>query len=153
MDTQLHVMRYKIILATTFLLTLSTACDDRVIDAGQASQGNHGGSHGCAEPEPEPHPYLSCDQDMYDPVCEIGCGQIVNGEGDGHMFCAIPCDDNADCAFVAGPGPAECVDHRCYYFCDDDADCHDDLECVSRGDLLPNDPYPSGECMAPYSEP
>ena len=56
-------------------------------------------------------------------------------------------------AFAAGAGPAECVDHRCYYFCETDDECPDELECVGRGDLLPNDPYPSGECMAPYSEP
>ncbi len=102
-------------------------------------------------PSDAAHPYLSCVEGEIDPVCEVGCGD-EGSELDAHAVCGIPCSDASTCEAYAGPSVAACVTGRCYYFCESDADCPSGLECVERGDPLPNDPYAEfDECKAPGS--
>ncbi len=152
------MMRCKLALSATLSFTVLAACDKLEVDDVQLSGANQAA---CTEQaEDEPHPYLSCDPATHeapDPECSIGCGYMTNGQGEGHMICAIPCEQADDCEFAAGESQAACIDHRCYYFCDDEHACPAGLECVNEvtfdpASLDPDDPVPSSECMAPFSE-
>jgi hypothetical protein len=156
-------MRNKLGILLTFTSIFALfGCDKWLDESGDLVAGPHQNGPGCeSESEYLPHPYLSCrtpeewpedpdDHQPYDPACFIGCGGMQEADGTAYSFCAIECEDASDCAgWDPGDSVVSCAGGRCNWYCDEDHACPSELECVGRGDLLPDEEPYWGQCWAP----
>ncbi len=146
------------ILMFTSILALF-GCDKVIDESGDFAAGSQPGP-GC-ESEYLPHPYLSCRTPQewpedpeasppLDPECFLGCGGMQRADGTAFAFCAIQCEAASDCAaWDPGGSVVSCDGGQCIWYCDEENPCPSELECVSRGDLLPGDAPYWGQCWAP----